>query len=337
MDGIIDFQNAGNAIYVQDNPLIELNTGEGNSWVELKYSGVTKFSTTSAGISIPVLGASVEGTYGIDISGWNGQVGLSAEYDDNGSIVYGTVQYSGSTKLSATNTGVDVTGVISSDTLSVGGSVFGSATDFTVESAANFQGNVRMYSGLLDGSGASGSSGQVLSSTGTGIDWIDLPTGSSVNISTTAPGSPSSGDMWWDSDVGNLFIYYNDGTSSQWVEASPNPKSFDYNASTGTYTLTGNLTVTGDINSNSDEKLKENINTFDGGLAAVNALRGVRYNWKESGKPSIGLIAQEVEKILPELVSEDNDIKSVQYGNIVAVLIEAVKELSARVEELENK
>lgn len=182
-----------------------------------------------------------------------------------------------------------------------------------------------------------GTAGQALLSNGDGsFSWGDA--GASVHVSTGAPDGPSSGDLWWDSDIGVLMIYYNDGTSSQWVEASPNPNPFTYDAGTSTYTLTGNLTVTGDLNSNSDESLKQNINTFEGGLAAVKSMRGVRYEWKESGKSSIGLIAQEVEKILPELVATgEDDIKSIQYGNIVAVLIEAVKELSARVEELENK
>ena len=158
-----------------------------------------------------------------------------------------------------------------------------------------------------------------------------------TTVSATAPTSPSEGDLWWDEDVGNLFIYYVDADTSAWVEASPNPNPFTYDENTDTYSLSGNLTVSGDIGSNSDIALKDNINTFENGLDAINAMRGVRYDWKESGKSSIGLIAQEVEEILPELVNEQDGIKSVQYANIVAVLIEAVKELSAKVEELEKK
>jgi hypothetical protein len=65
----------------------------------------------------------------------------------------------------------------------------------------------------------------------------------------------------------------------------------------------------------------------------------VKFVWKDLGTPSVGVIAQDVEKVLPELVSERDDIgtKSVNYNGLVGVLIEAVKELSARVSELENR
>jgi hypothetical protein len=69
----------------------------------------------------------------------------------------------------------------------------------------------------------------------------------------------------------------------------------------------------------------------------LNQLRGVKFTWKENDEKSVGVIAQEVEAILPELVKGEEGDKSVNYSGLVGVLIEAVKELSARVEELENK
>jgi hypothetical protein len=74
----------------------------------------------------------------------------------------------------------------------------------------------------------------------------------------------------------------------------------------------------------------------DGALDKVNRLRGVSFDWKESGKSSYGVIAQELEVVLPELVHGD-DPKRVNYNGIIGVLIESIKELSARVDELENK
>jgi hypothetical protein len=88
----------------------------------------------------------------------------------------------------------------------------------------------------------------------------------------------------------------------------------------------------------SDERLKDNIETLEDGLDKVEQLRGVTYT--RDDKENIGVIAQEVEKILPEIVLTADDemgTKSVDYSRITAVLIEAVKELSARVKELENK
>ena len=97
------------------------------------------------------------------------------------------------------------------------------------------------------------------------------------------------------------------------------------NSYSGNMQIAGQMTAGGFVY-NSDVKLKKNINTIDNSLAKILQLRGVSFNWKKDNTPSVGLIAQEVEKVFPELVSEQNGIKSVQYGNLVAPLIEAVKE-----------
>jgi len=88
----------------------------------------------------------------------------------------------------------------------------------------------------------------------------------------------------------------------------------------------------------SDERLKENIVQIDNAISIVESLEGVSFNWKKDGGKSMGLIAQDVEKILPELVSTDNQgYKSIQYANLVAVLIEAVKEQQKQIDELQEK
>ena len=100
----------------------------------------------------------------------------------------------------------------------------------------------------------------------------------------------------------------------------------------------GAATFNNNVTAFSDERLKDNIETLEDGLAKVEQLRGVTYT--RDGKENIGVIAQEVEKILPEIVLTADDemgTKSVDYSRITAVLIEAVKELSARVKELESK
>ena len=100
----------------------------------------------------------------------------------------------------------------------------------------------------------------------------------------------------------------------------------------------GAATFNNNVTAFSDERLKDNIETLEDGLDKVEQLRGVTYT--RDGKENIGVIAQEVEKILPEIVLTADDemgTKSVDYSRITAVLIEAVKELSARVKELESK
>ena len=90
-----------------------------------------------------------------------------------------------------------------------------------------------------------------------------------------------------------------------------------------------------DINSASDINLKRNIHQIEDSLVKILQIRGVNFEWKESGRASIGVIAQEVEKVLPELISGD-DSKVVNYNGLVGVLIEAVKEQQKQIEELKK-
>jgi hypothetical protein len=78
------------------------------------------------------------------------------------------------------------------------------------------------------------------------------------------------------------------------------------------------------------------VNTIDNSLDIINSLRGVSFDWKSNGKKSYGVIAQELEKILPDLVTT-KDNKSVNYNGLVGILLQAVKELSVEVEELKKK
>ena len=94
------------------------------------------------------------------------------------------------------------------------------------------------------------------------------------------------------------------------------------------------FTASGNVTAYSDERLKSDIVTIPNALEKVKALRGV--NFTKDGKASTGVIAQEVQKVIPEVVQENDDYLSVAYGNLVGVLIEAVKELSAEVEALKK-
>ena len=92
---------------------------------------------------------------------------------------------------------------------------------------------------------------------------------------------------------------------------------------------------------------KDNIITIGNGLSLINQLRGVKFDWNKgsrTGQKDIGLIAQEVEKVLPELVREkkmalidDKEYLTVDYDKIVAVLVEAVKERQNQIENLKER
>ena len=109
----------------------------------------------------------------------------------------------------------------------------------------------------------------------------------------------------------------------------------------GAIICNGNITAFGNT---SDIKLKENIEVIPNALDKVKQLKGITFNYKKDGKVSTGLIAQDLEKVLPEAVYESCDIDNdedkhlaIRYGNTVGLLVEAIKELEARVKELEDK
>jgi|TARA_B100001094_G_scaffold332813_1_gene406661 hypothetical protein len=99
-----------------------------------------------------------------------------------------------------------------------------------------------------------------------------------------------------------------------------------------------NLTCAGQVTANSDERLKENVETITDALDKVLDLRGVFFNRIGDPERQIGVIAQEVEKVIPEVVLEAGDgVKSVAYQNIVALLIEAIKDQQLQIDELKRK
>ena len=102
-------------------------------------------------------------------------------------------------------------------------------------------------------------------------------------------------------------------------------------------TTSSGVTVTGDLNSTSDINLKKDIEVVSSATEMVNQLRGVKFTWKENDEKSVGVIAQEVEDILPELVKGEEGEKSVNYSGLVGVLIESVKELTEEVNALKSQ
>ena len=95
----------------------------------------------------------------------------------------------------------------------------------------------------------------------------------------------------------------------------------------------GDLTVDGKIRAAryttiSDERLKNNVKAIANPLEALAGIEGVTFNWNRDNSPDAGLIAQDVERALPNAVIESDGIKSVNYNGVIGLLVEAVKELS---------
>ena len=122
------------------------------------------------------------------------------------------------------------------------------------------------------------------------------------------------------------YVSFVDTTSGTATALNVSSTKLYFNPSTGTL----NATI---FNSLSDETLKTDLTQIGDAVSLINKIQGFRFKWKEGGEDSMGVSAQEVEQVLPELVSNDT-FKTVNYNGIIAVLIEAVKELS---KEIKNK
>ena len=144
----------------------------------------------------------------------------------------------------------------------------------------------------------------------------------------TTPNSGSTGGVRIraNATTGNAYLQFtNNNATSELINVL---------ATSGNITFSGTATAT-DFNSTSDLNLKENIKTVENALETLTQLRGVSFDWKETGRSSYGVIAQELEEVLPDLV-KNGEVKSVNYNGLIGVLIEAVKELKKEIEELKS-
>jgi len=143
--------------------------------------------------------------------------------------------------------------------------------------------------------------------------------------STTSIGSGTNGTLYIGANSGVPLLLTANSLSTFFIESS------------GNGTFTGTVTAQNFITS-SDERLKRNIRPVHNYETILSHLEGVRFNWRDSGKPDIGLIAQDVSDVLPEAVQTDSDgFLQVAYMKVIPVLVEAVKTLQRRVEVLEAR
>lgn len=164
-------------------------------------------------------------------------------------------------------------------------------------------------------------------------------------VTIGAAGDIRSGSNTWSNEYHGKIQYHSNNWYMQYYGQMIHRDSGGNNRMT--LDGSGNVTFAGNVTAYSDIRLKENIKTIENAVDLVGQMRGVFYTEKETKDARVGVIAQELEKVLPEVVRDneqynpqtgktDDSIKSVNYGNIVGVLIEAIKELKAEVEELKN-
>jgi hypothetical protein len=149
---------------------------------------------------------------------------------------------------------------------------------------------------------------------------LTMGSGKAINVGGTELHG-SSNHLYMDVNGGGNF-YVRDGNSSN---ATRFTFDVDY----------GNFTASGDVTAFSDARLKTNVETVANAVDLVSQMRGVFF--EKDGRKSVGVIAQEMARVLPEVIhGKDGEYLSVAYGNIVGVLIEAVKELKSEIETLKK-
>ncbi len=210
-----------------------------------------------------------------------------------------------------------------------------------VNAAGGFSSNNRVnVLGNLNDSGAGGI--EVLDASGALRIYADGGNGTlSVNRASDNGGVVTLSEDG--SGNGRLSMVNSNNNEALNFDAGSN--TFQFKDGSGNTTINfdaafGNAVFNGTVTESSDLRLKTNVTTLTSALDKTVALRGVSYNWKDADKSQdtqIGVIAQEVEEIYPEFVRTDAEgMKSVNYSQMVAVLIEAVKELNAEIEELKS-
>ena len=196
----------------------------------------------------------------------------------------------------------------------------------------------------------------VLIPSGVGGFWLvtNNTTGSAVTVKTTAGGStgivPKVGYTtlvysdgtnvkYGDDGLATNYLPLTGGTLSGSLALPSNGLNVGYGqlaVSGGNVTASGNITATGNVTAYSDRRLKSDIRNLTRALDLVNRLQGVRYR-DISQSERVGVIAQDVRNVVPEVVFEDKDgFLHVAYQNLIGVLIEAVKELAIRIDNIEN-
>jgi len=148
-----------------------------------------------------------------------------------------------------------------------------------------------------------------------------------------------------------MYATVNGTTVAQWMSTGYKVVGGALGVNVDPSSTDGRIDASNDIvaYSTSDERLKENVKTIDSSLSKVLQIRGVEFDWKELTEEEkktihgneghdVGVIAQEIEKVLPEVVTErENGYKAVKYEKIVPLLIEAIKEQSDTIEKLTER
>ena len=175
---------------------------------------------------------------------------------------------------------------------------------------------------------------------------VELNHAGTKKFETTSSGAYVTGQLTVDGGT-NTYIYLKDSDhGDRAIHTNADKIGFlKQDSNWGAYCDdSGNWVAEGNVTAYSDARLKTDISTINDALGIVGKLRGVSYKWSKDGSDGIGVIAQEVEEVIPSVVVTNKkpgldgmeEVKSVDYGKIVGVLINAINELKAEVDELKG-
>lgn len=260
------------------------------------------------------------------------------------------------TNLTVTNGSVtNLTGTAATYTTLNSTNLFASNSYLVTGIVTNISGSTINYSGISTFSGVKIQSGIVTASNsgivtyyGDGSGLTNVPVAVQIQSEGSVVGSSLTALNFTNINGGISFTPATatinlgqaaSGTSNavQYKNASgifSGSSNFTFDPNTNIVSIAGTCSAT-NFNSTSDINLKDNVETISGALDMVSNLRGVNFTWKSNGAPSVGVIAQEVEKVLPQLVTS-GDPKTVNYDGIIGVLIQAIKELKDEINNLKQ-
>ena len=254
-----------------------------------------------------------------------------ASFNESGAVaITGNVGITGNITISGTVDGVDLSSLA---TVATSGSYADLSNTPTIPTNNNQ---------LTNGAGYTTYTSNQATDTTSTVDFANVSIGANGDIDFTAGTWTGEKAYKIQAHSNDLYIQYTEDIYFR--NASGNDRC-QMDAS-GNFYAEGNITAYASV---SDEKLKENIEVIDNAIDKVNQLKGVTFNYKKDGKVGTGLIAQDLEKVLPEAVytaqalgdhlkdEEQEEHLAINYGNTVGLLVEAIKELEARVKELEGK
>jgi len=304
---------------LQNTP-IGSTTRSSGAFTTLTSNAATTFTASTASSSIST------GTLVV-----TGGVGISGAVNVGSAISVGGVgSFTSNTASNSTTTG----SVVITGGLGVSGTV----------NAASFVGN---GSGLTNITASVFSGGTVANAT-TFSSTVTFNGNMSTN--NTAVFSMGSGtrqmlNLWGTTyalGVQNNTLYYRSAGTFRWFRGGVHNNNEGQAGTGGVQAMvldaSSNLTATGNVTAFSDERLKENITVIPNALEKLMTLDGVTFVRKDTGQKGTGLVAQALQKVLPEAVITNEDgYLSVAYGNTVGLLIEAIKEQQRQIEELKNQ